>query len=126
MKICGYNLPSNKRLEIALTYIKGIGRTTSKKIMKDLKFSTSVRVKDAEEKAQTIQEYINVNDIITGDAVTNLVNANIRTKINLRRYQGYRHERNLPVRGQQTKRNAKTRKNSKSVLKTIKKTIRGR
>jgi small subunit ribosomal protein S13 len=109
-RIAGVNIPTNKRLVVSLTYIYGIGSTAAGKICKEAEISESKRVKDL-----TDQELVKLRTIIEkaykveGD-LRREVNLNIKKKKDIRCYQGLRHIRKLPVRGQNTHSNARTRK----------------
>lgn len=109
-RIAGVDLPREKRVEIGLTYIFGIGLTTSKKILAETKISPDVRVKDlTETEVSTLREYIENNVQVEGD-LRREVAMNIRRLMEIGAYRGIRHRRNLPVRGQNSKQNARTRK----------------
>lgn len=108
-RIKGVDVPDNKRVEIALTYIYGVGRSLSNTILKAAKVDPDKRVKDlSEEELANIR--IQLDDkLIEGD-LRREVNMNIKTKMEINSYQGTRHKKGLPVRGQRTNRNARTRK----------------
>ncbi|MDA0782685.1 MAG: 30S ribosomal protein S13 [Rickettsiales bacterium] len=109
-RIAGVNLPSQKRIDVALTYIYGIGFTTSRKILDSLGIENSTRVHqltDAE--AIKIREYIDENYDVEGE-LRSKVAFNIKQLMDLGSYKGLRHRRRLPVRGQRTHTNARTRK----------------
>ena len=109
-RIAGVNLPSQKRIDVALTYIFGIGFTTSRKILDALKIEHATRVHqltDAE--AIKIREYIDENYDVEGE-LRSKVAFNIKQLMDLGSYKGLRHRRRLPVRGQRTHTNARTRK----------------
>lgn len=109
-RIAGVNLPSQKRIDVALTYIYGIGFTTSRKILDALKIEHATRVHqltDAE--AIKIREYIDENYDVEGE-LRSKVAFNIKQLMDLGSYKGLRHRRRLPVRGQRTHTNARTRK----------------
>jgi len=109
-RIAGVNIPTNKRLVISLTYIYGIGLTTSKKICNKIKVSEDKRVKDlTEEEIVAIRSAIESDCKVEGDLRRD-VNLNIKHKKDIRCYQGLRHIRKLPVNGQNTHSNARTRK----------------
>ena len=109
-RIAGVNIPSNKRLVISLTYIYGIGPTLAKTLCKKVKISEDRRVKDLTDKELiTLRSEIDQQFEVEG-ALRKLVNLNIEKKKSLRNYQGLRHIRRLPVRGQNTHSNARTRK----------------
>lgn len=109
-RVAGVNIPDNKRLVISLTYVFGVGLTTSQKMCADLKISESKRVKDLSEKELVdIRSYIDKNVKVEGD-LRREVSLNIKKKKDIRCYEGMRHIRRLPVRGQNTHSNARTRK----------------
>lgn len=109
-RIAGVNLPSNKRVVIALTYIYGIGITKSKKICNDLDISSEVRVMSlSDSDIIRIRETIDNDYTVEGD-LRRIVAMNIKKKMDLGNYEGLRHRRKLPVRGQRTHTNARTRK----------------
>ncbi len=115
-RIAGVDLPNEKRLEIGLTYIKGIGRVTSNKILKETKISPDIRVKDlSEEQVATLRNYIEKNLTVEGD-LTREVALNIKGLSEIGCYRGIRHRKGLPVRGQSTKQNARTRKGPKRTV----------
>ncbi len=109
-RLVGVDLPREKRLEIALTYIFGIGRTRSLATLKATGVSGDVRVKDlSEDDLVKLREYIEANYRVEGD-LRREVSADIRRKIEIGCYQGIRHRRGLPVHGQRTRTNARSRK----------------
>jgi small subunit ribosomal protein S13 len=109
-RIAGVNIPTQKRLEIALTYIHGIGRAKSKEICEKAALSTDKRVKDlTESEVSKLREIIDRDYMVEGD-VRRLVAMNIKRLMDLGCYRGLRHRRGLPVRGQRTHTNARTRK----------------
>ncbi len=115
-RIAGVDLPNEKRLEIGLTYIKGIGRVTSNKILKETKISPDIRVKDlSEEQVAVLRSYIEKNLTVEGD-LTREVSLNIKALSEIGCYRGIRHRKGLPVRGQSTKQNARTRKGPKRTV----------
>ncbi len=115
-RIAGVDLPREKRMEIALTYIYGIGRTRSQETLAATGISPDLRVKDAtEEDLVKLRSYIDQNFQVEGD-LRREVQADIRRKIEIGSYQGMRHRRGLPVRGQRTKTNARTRKGPKRTV----------
>jgi small subunit ribosomal protein S13 len=120
-RISGVDLPSNKRVEIALTYIFGIGNTTAKKIVKECNINPSTRAKDlSEDEISSIRKMIEKNCKVEGELRTE-VSLNIKRLMDVGCYRGIRHRRGLPVRGQNTKNNAKTRKkNRKASMKAPK------
>ncbi|MCF7899023.1 30S ribosomal protein S13 [Candidatus Babeliales bacterium] len=109
-RIEGVYLPANKRVEIGLTYLFGIGLTRSQEILSDTKVSPDIRIKDlSHEQVAAIQKYINDNYKIEGD-LRKEITLNIKRLQEIGSYRGTRHKRSLPVRGQRTKTNARTRK----------------
>ena len=109
-RIAGVDLPNNKRVEIGLTYIYGIGLTTSRKIIKDTGIDPDVRVKDlSEADVAKLREYIEHNLHIEGD-LRSEVSLSIKRLVEIGCFRGVRHRKGLPVRGQSSKRNARTRK----------------
>lgn len=120
-RIAGVDLPREKRLEIALTYIYGVGRTRAAETLAATGVSPDVRVKDAtEEDLVKLRDYIEANFKVEGD-LRREVQADIRRKIEIGSYQGLRHRRGLPVHGQRTKTNARTRKGPKKTIANKKK-----
>ena len=115
-RVAGVDLPREKRLEIALTYIYGVGRTTSKEILAGTGLSPDLRAKDlTDSDVAKLREYIEASVKVEGD-LRREVQADIRRKIEIGCYQGLRHRRGLPVRGQRTKTNARTRKGPKKTI----------
>lgn len=109
-RIAGVDLPNNKRVEIGLTYIFGIGLTTSRKIITETGINPDTRVKDlSENDIAKLREYIEHNLHVEGD-LRSEVSLSIKRLIEIGSYRGVRHRKNLPVRGQSSKRNARTRK----------------
>ena len=109
-RIAGVDLPNNKRVEIGLTYIYGIGLTTAKKIISETGINPDTRVKDlSENDVAKLREYIEHNLRVEGD-LRSEVSLNIKRLIEIGCYRGVRHRKSLPVRGQSSKRNARTRK----------------
>ncbi len=109
-RLFGVDLPREKRIEIGLTYIYGIGNTTSKKILSETGISPDIRVKDLSEgDLQKIREYIDQNVTVEGD-LHREVSQNVKRLMEIGCYRGLRHRRGLPVRGQRTHTNARTRK----------------
>ena len=114
-RIGGVDLPNEKRVEIGLTYIYGIGRVTSNKVLKDTGIDPDTRVKDlTEEQIGKIREYLDKN-LTTEGELRRVVNMNIKALQEIKNYRGLRHKAGLPVRGQNTKSNARTRKGPKKV-----------
>lgn len=115
-RISGVDLPREKRIEIGLTYIYGIGRTTSKKILESTGVNPSTRVRAlTEEEVGKLREYIDKNVKVEGDLRRD-IHQNIKRLIEINCYRGIRHRRSLPVRGQRTKTNARTRKGPKRTV----------
>ncbi|MBE6811063.1 MAG: 30S ribosomal protein S13 [Ruminococcaceae bacterium] len=120
-RIAGVDLPNSKRVEIGLTYIYGIGLTTSKKILADTGIDPDVRVKDlTEEDISKLREYIDQNLQVEGDR-RRTVALDIKRLIEIGSYRGLRHRKGLPVRGQRSKTNARTRKGPKRTVANKKK-----
>ena len=115
-RIAGVDLPNEKRIEAGLTYIYGIGWSTSRKILEATGIDPSTRVKDlTEEEAGKIRKVIEAEYLVEGDLRRD-VNMNIKRLMEIGCYRGIRHRRNLPVRGQKTKTNARTRKGPKKTV----------
>jgi len=115
-RIAGVNIPANKRLVISLTYIYGIGLTSAQKICKDSGISESKRVKDlVDSELIALRGLIEKNYQVEGD-LRREVNLNIKKKKDIRSYEGLRHIRRLPVRGQNTHSNARTRKGKRVAI----------
>jgi small subunit ribosomal protein S13 len=113
-RISGIDLPSNKRIEVALTYIYGIGLTTSQKILKKANINPDTRSKDlTDEEINVIRQTISETKKVEGELRTEVI-MNIKRLMEIGCYRGLRHRRGLPVRGQNTKNNAKTRKNNRN------------
>ena len=109
-RIAGINIPQNKVVSIALTYIHGIGLHSSKKICEKLSIPTITRVNElSEDQVLKIREYIDANHKVEGD-LRREISINIKRLIDLASYRGSRHKKKLPVRGQRTHSNARTRK----------------
>ena len=123
-RIAGVDLPREKRIEIGLTYIFGIGLTTSRKILKETGVNPDTRVKDlSETEVSKIREYIDKNLHVEGD-LKREYSLNIKRLMEIGCYRGIRHRKGLPVRGQSSKRNARTRKGPrKTVGRTKKKEV---
>ena len=123
-RIVGVDLPREKRVEVALTYIFGIGRTRAQEILAATGISRDVRVRDMGEAEQiAIRDYIEANYQVEGD-LRREVASDIRRKVEIGSYEGLRHRRGLPVRGQRTKTNARTRKGPKRTVAGKKKAAR--
>ena len=109
-RIAGVDLPKDKRVEIGLTYIYGIGRKSADIILKETGVNPDIRVKDlSEDDLAKIRDYIDKNFIVEGDLHRNVA-LNIKRLVEIGCYRGVRHRKGLPVRGQRTKTNARTRK----------------
>ncbi len=115
-RIAGVNLPNMKRVEIGLTYIYGIGQSTAQKICDDLGLSRNTRVKDlTDDEISKLRGYIDANVEVEGDLRRERSQA-IKRLSEIGCYRGIRHRRNLPVNGQRTKTNARTRKGPKKTV----------
>ena len=121
-RIAGITLPSDKRIEIGLTYIFGIGRSKANKILLEAKIDKDKKLKDlSEDEVRIIRDIIEKREKIEGD-LRKEVTQNIKRLIDISSYRGFRHKRKLPVRGQRTKTNARTRKGPRGQsIKKIKK-----
>lgn len=120
-RISGIDLPKEKRIEIALTYIYGIGRSSSNKILKSAGVNPNTRAKDLEEEeisriTAVIQKEFKVEGDLKRDA-----SQNIKRLIDIGSYRGFRHRRSLPVRGQRTRSNARTRKGPRKTVGVVRK-----
>ena len=115
-RLAGVDLPREKRMEVALTYIYGVGRTRAKETLSATGISPDLRVRDmGDEELVKLRDYIDANFKVEGD-LRREVAADIRRKVEIGCYQGLRHRRGLPVRGQRTKPNARTRKGPKRTV----------
>lgn len=115
-RIAGVDLPRDKRVEIGLTYIYGIGRTTANVILKKAGVNPDTRVKDlTEDEAGKIRKIIDSDCLVEGD-LRRETSMNIKRLMEIGSYRGIRHRRGLPVRGQKTKTNARTRKGPKKTV----------
>lgn len=115
-RIAGVDLPREKRLEIGLTYIYGIGRAVSNKICEATNISADIRVKDlTDDQVAKLRNYIEHNVIVEGD-LRKKVSLDIKKLNEIGCYRGIRHRKGLPVRGQNTRNNARTRKGPKKVV----------
>lgn len=115
-RIAGVDLPREKRIEIGLTYIYGIGRSTAQKILREVGMSPDTRVRDlTEEEVSRLRDYIDKNLKVEGD-LRREVAMNIKRLIEIGCYRGLRHRRGLPVRGQRTRTNARTRKGPRKTV----------
>ena len=115
-RIAGVDLPRDKRVEIGLTYIFGVGRTRALDTLKRTRIDPSTRVRDlSDDEVVRLREWIDANYKIEGD-LRREVSQNIKRKVEIGCYQGIRHRRGLPVRGQRTHTNARTRKGPKKTV----------
>ncbi|EYE87720.1 30S ribosomal protein S13 [Fervidicella metallireducens AeB] len=115
-RIAGVDIPREKRVEIALTYIYGIGKPSAQKILSETGINPDTRVKDLnDEEVNKIREYIDKNFVVEGDLRREIA-LNIKRLMEIGCFRGMRHRRGLPVRGQRTKTNARTRKGPKRTV----------
>jgi small subunit ribosomal protein S13 len=122
-RIAGVDLPQNKRVEIGLTYIYGIGRSRSQKILTQAGVNVGTKVKDlSEEEVTRIRKVIQDEGGVEGDLRKN-IQMDVRRLIEIGSYRGYRHRRNLPARGQRTHTNARTRRGPRVAIAGKKKTV---
>ncbi len=122
-RIAGVELPSQKRVEIGLTYIYGIGRTSSNEILHEAGVNPDTRVKDlTESEINTIQTIIQRNFPVEGE-LRRTVQGNIKRLVDIGSYRGLRHRRGLPVRGQRTRTNARTKRGRRKTVGTVKKEV---
>lgn len=122
-RIAGIDVPKNKHIVISLTYIFGIGRSTAQKILSELGIEPERKTSDlTEEEVIKIREYIDTNIKVEGD-LRREVSQNIKRLIDINSYKGIRHKRSLPVRGQRTHTNARTRKGRKPSVGIKKKSV---
>jgi len=113
LRIAGVNIPNDKRVEVALTYIYGIGETKSKKVLEEAKVDKNKRVKDLDEKeANLLREIIEKKNTVEGD-LRREVQSNIKRLKEINCYRGIRHAKHLPARGQRTKTNSRTVRGNK-------------
>ena len=123
-RIAGVDIPREKRVEIALTYIYGIGRTRAVKTLEDTKIDKNIRVKDlSDDQLVALRDHIEGNFKVEGELRRDVA-ADIRRKVEIGSYQGVRHRKGLPVHGQRTKTNARTRKGPKRTVAGKKKVAR--
>ena len=123
-RVAGVDIPREKRLEIALTYVFGIGRSSAQKICDELGLSRDTRVRDlTEDEVNRIRVYVDAHFTVEGDLRRD-VQQDIKRKIEIGCYQGIRHRKGLPVRGQRTHTNARTRKGPKKTVANKKKAVR--
>ena len=122
-RIKGVDIPNDKRIEISLTYIYGIGRQLSKTILNNAKVDLNKKAKDlTDDELSRIRTEVD-KYTVEGD-LRREVNLNIKTKMEINSYQGTRHKKNLPVRGQRTKTNARTRKGPRKLVSRSKKDVK--
>ena len=115
-RIAGVDIPNDKNVEISLTYIFGIGRSSAKKIAEEAKVAGPIKVKDlTEQQVQSLREIIDSSYAVEGD-LRSRVTMNIKRLMDIGSYRGLRHRRGLPVRGQRTRTNARTRKGPKRTV----------
>ncbi|RKR75486.1 30S ribosomal protein S13 [Frondihabitans australicus] len=115
-RLAGVDIPRDKRVEVALTYIYGVGRTRALTTLKETSIDGNIRVKDlTDDQLVALRDYIEGNFKVEGD-LRREVAADIRRKVEIGSYEGIRHRRGLPVRGQRTKTNARTRKGPKRTV----------
>jgi small subunit ribosomal protein S13 len=123
-RIAGVDIPREKRLEISLTYIFGIGKTTAQKLCDELSLDRNTKVSDlTEDEVNKIRQYVDQHLTIEGDLRRDVQN-DIKRKIEIGCLQGIRHRKGLPVRGQRTHTNARTRKGPKRTVANKKKAVR--
>jgi small subunit ribosomal protein S13 len=123
-RIAGVDIPREKRLEISLTYIFGVGKTTAQKMCDDLGLDRNTKVSElTEDEVNKIRQYVDQNLTIEGDLRRDVQN-DIKRKIEIGSLQGVRHRKWLPVRGQRTHTNARTRKGPKRTVANKKKAVR--
>jgi small subunit ribosomal protein S13 len=123
-RIAGVDIPREKRLEIALTYVFGVGRPTALKVCSDLGLNPDTRVRDlTDDEVNRIRVYVDQNLRVEGDLRRDVAQ-DIKRKIEIGSYQGVRHRKGLPVRGQRTHTNARTRKGPKKTVANKKKAVR--
>jgi len=115
-RLAGVDIPRDKRVEVALTYIYGVGRTRALKTLSDTQIDGNIRVKDlSDDQLVLLRDYIEGTFKVEGD-LRREVAADIRRKVEIGSYEGIRHRKGLPVRGQRTKTNARTRKGPKRTV----------
>ena len=115
-RISGVDIPREKRLEISLTYIFGIGKTTSQQVCDSVGISRDTRVRDlTDEEVAQLRTFVEANVQVEGDLRREIA-ANIKRKVEIGSYEGLRHRRGLPVHGQRTRTNARTRKGPKKTV----------
>lgn len=122
-RIAGINLQNEKRIEIALTYLYGVGLSLSQKILSELKIDPNIRVKDiSDDDLEKIRQYIGRSFKVEGD-LRSEVSQNIKRLKEINSYRGQRHAKNLPVRGQRTKTNARTKRGKKVTVGSGRRTL---
>jgi len=122
-RIAGINLPSEKRVEIGLTYVYGIGLSTSQKILESLKINPDTKIKDvAEADLELIRQFIGKSFRVEGD-LRSEVSQNVKRLKEINSYRGVRHTKGLPVRGQRTKTNARTKRGKKVTVGSGRRTV---
>jgi small subunit ribosomal protein S13 len=115
-RIAGVELPQNKRVEVGLMYIYGVGLTSARKILEETGIDVNIRVKNlTEEQISKLNNYIDKHFTVEG-ALRRQITQNIQRLKNISSYRGYRHRRGLPVRGQRTRSNARTRKGPRKTV----------
>ena len=115
-RVAGVDLPRDKRVEIGLTYIYGIGLTTSQEILKETNINPDTRIKNlSEDEVIRLRDFIDRNYIVEGD-LRREIGLNIKRLQEIGCYRGLRHRRNLPVRGQRTRTNARTRRGARRTV----------
>ena len=123
MRVAGVNIPSEKRIEIALTYIYGIGHSLSNKILKQAQIDSNIRVKNLkDDETARLREIIEKNYKIEGE-LRSEQNMNIKRLKEINCYRGERHKKNLPVRGQRTKTNARAKRGRKMTVSSGRKKV---
>jgi small subunit ribosomal protein S13 len=123
-RIAGVDIPREKRLEVSLTYIYGVGLPTAQRITAELELNPNTKVSDlTEDEVRRIRTYVDQNLTVEGDLRRD-VQADIKRKIEIGCFQGVRHRKGLPVRGQRTHTNARTRKGPKRTVANKKKAVR--
>ncbi len=123
-RISGVDIPREKRLEISLTYIFGIGKPTAQRMCADLNISPNTRVRElTDEEVNKLRGWVDKNVTVEGD-LRREVQTDIKRKIEIGSFQGVRHRKGLPVRGQRTHTNARTRKGPKKTVANKKKAVR--
>lgn len=123
-RIVGVDIPNEKRVEIALTYIYGVGLHTSQKILAATKINPNTRVKDlADTEISALYEFIDKNILVEGN-LRQKIFMNIKRLKDIRSFRGLRHKVSLPVRGQNTRKNARTRKGKNAPIAMVKKAVK--